>query len=498
MNDVLSVESKAVDLSRDTWFRMKIGTYKRDLAKGLSRDQRDLDMLYSLIESSIKVHVDIALRCIRGMDLNLLENLATSATDGRSDKMVSDLQLKLAIHHNVLLCVVHWVAEVQLLDNSSFTIFDKFASLWMNMKVKVRTKQEHEAQQFRFKPRTFKIDSIIESDTSSPVGSLPNETQSEWQEWLSEEVIAGKVMILFSMSSLPVRHRVCYCSNKLLSPMKKSEEEDDALEEWNSMQDSMNNMVHVHNQLFGSMDLVQTKILDVIEMILAIPLSTPLAKKTEGLRDANKHKTGVTYQDEDRMKLLYFPSNLTGIHCMAEIEISSLDPEKTVPWLTIETPLFPINKLVYEDDGCNFSSLGSDFEIPEVVALWIFSMLRRRKLSKFLNSRKRLLKAQALEMVESMKNVAKLDVERTEEGKKPVRGYKNVIGAWRASWHIMSSIDQKEESKGNDHNVKIIKGYRQKVEEELSKICNDILTIIDKHLVPSFKSGEATVFYYKM
>lgn len=33
MTDVLSVESKAIDVSRDTWVRMKIGTYKGDLAK---------------------------------------------------------------------------------------------------------------------------------------------------------------------------------------------------------------------------------------------------------------------------------------------------------------------------------------------------------------------------------------------------------------------------------------------------------------------------------
>lgn len=33
MTDVLSVESKAVDLTRDTWVRMKTGTYKGDLAK---------------------------------------------------------------------------------------------------------------------------------------------------------------------------------------------------------------------------------------------------------------------------------------------------------------------------------------------------------------------------------------------------------------------------------------------------------------------------------
>lgn len=70
------------------------------------------------------------------------------------------------------------------------------------MKVRARTKQEHEAQQFKFKPRALKIDSIIESDISSLVGSLPNETMSEWQDWLLKEEVAVKVMILHSMSPL--------------------------------------------------------------------------------------------------------------------------------------------------------------------------------------------------------------------------------------------------------------------------------------------------------
>ncbi|KAJ8760989.1 hypothetical protein K2173_022027 [Erythroxylum novogranatense] len=103
------------------------------------------------------------------------------------------------------------------------------------------------------------------------------------------------------------------------------------------------------------------------------------------------------------------------------------------------------------------------------------------------------------EMVESMKKVAQLDCELTVEERNLLSvGYKNVIGARRASWRIMSSIEQKEESKGNEPNVKLIKGYRQKVEDELSKICGDILSIIDKHLIPASTSGEATVFYYKM
>lgn len=103
------------------------------------------------------------------------------------------------------------------------------------------------------------------------------------------------------------------------------------------------------------------------------------------------------------------------------------------------------------------------------------------------------------EMVEAMKKVAKLDLELTVEERNLLSvGYKNVIGARRASWRIMSSIEQKEESKGNENNVKLIKGYRQKVEEELTKICNDILSIIDEHLIPASSTGESSVFYYKM
>lgn len=99
-----------------------------------------------------------------------------------------------------------------------------------------------------------------------------------------------------------------------------------------------------------------------------------------------------------------------------------------------------------------------------------------------------------------MKNVAKLNVELTVEERNLLSiGYKNVVGAHRASWRILSSIEQKEEAKGNDVNVKRIKVYRQKVESELSNICSDIMTIIDDHLIPSSSSaGESSVFFYKM
>lgn len=103
------------------------------------------------------------------------------------------------------------------------------------------------------------------------------------------------------------------------------------------------------------------------------------------------------------------------------------------------------------------------------------------------------------EMVDAMKNVANLDVELTVEERNLLSvGYKNVVGSRRASWRILSSIEQKEDARGNEQNVKRIQGYRQKVESELTDICNNIMTVIDEHLIPSCTAGESTVFYYKM
>lgn len=68
------------------------------------------------------------------------------------------------------------------------------------------------------------------------------------------------------------------------------------------------------------------------------------------------------------------------------------------------------------------------------------------------------------EMVESMKSVAGKDIELTVEERNLLSvAYKNVIGARRASWRIISSIEQKEESKGGEGKLKMIREYRQAV-----------------------------------
>lgn len=76
--------------------------------------------------------------------------------------------------------------------------------------------------------------------------------------------------------------------------------------------------------------------------------------------------------------------------------------------------------------------------------------------------------------------------------------YKNVVGTRRASWRIISSIEQKEESKGTDKHVSTIRDYRQKIETELEQVCQDVLDVLDESLIPKAESGESKVFYHKM
>jgi len=104
------------------------------------------------------------------------------------------------------------------------------------------------------------------------------------------------------------------------------------------------------------------------------------------------------------------------------------------------------------------------------------------------------------EMVESMKKVAKQGTELTVEERNLLSvAYKNVIGARRASWRIVSSLEQKDEKAPVPEDKQAItKEYRKQIEKELNDICQDVLKVIDDHLIPGAQTGESRVFYYKM
>jgi len=106
------------------------------------------------------------------------------------------------------------------------------------------------------------------------------------------------------------------------------------------------------------------------------------------------------------------------------------------------------------------------------------------------------------EMVQAMKRVA---ASAAKDGELSVEernllsvAYKNVVGSRRAAWRILSSLKQKEQSKGNEDHVKRIDEYKTKIEKELNDICSEIISSLDQQLVPSSSSAEGKVFFEKM
>ena len=103
------------------------------------------------------------------------------------------------------------------------------------------------------------------------------------------------------------------------------------------------------------------------------------------------------------------------------------------------------------------------------------------------------------EMVEYMKEVAKeaSDDLSLEERNLLSVAYKNVVGARRASLRIVGSIEAKEKQKP-DGKAALISSYKVKVEDELNKICMDILSLLDNSLIKGSLPAEPMVFYQKM
>jgi len=101
------------------------------------------------------------------------------------------------------------------------------------------------------------------------------------------------------------------------------------------------------------------------------------------------------------------------------------------------------------------------------------------------------------DMAKFMKIVTETGVELSNEERNLLSvAYKNVVGARRSSWRVISSIEQKTEPDDKKNNM--CKDYREKVEKELKDICEDVLLLLDKHLIESSSSSESKVFYLKM
>jgi len=110
--------------------------------------------------------------------------------------------------------------------------------------------------------------------------------------------------------------------------------------------------------------------------------------------------------------------------------------------------------------------------------------------------------AEAMKLVTQAENGAELS---GEERNLLSVAYKNIVGARRSSWRVISSIEQKPQVE--DNKARMTKQYREKIEEELKKICDEVLNLLEQYLIPQAKkmtenkepeAAEAQVFYLKM
>eukprot|EP01098_Paradermamoeba_levis_P004179 TRINITY_DN180_c0_g1_i3.p1 TRINITY_DN180_c0_g1~~TRINITY_DN180_c0_g1_i3.p1 ORF type:complete len:243 (-),score=101.03 TRINITY_DN180_c0_g1_i3:152-880(-) len=99
------------------------------------------------------------------------------------------------------------------------------------------------------------------------------------------------------------------------------------------------------------------------------------------------------------------------------------------------------------------------------------------------------------EMISYMKAIVSTGATLTYEERDLLNiAYKNAIGSKRSAWRVISSVLQRE---GDEDRKKLLVEYRTKVETEMSNLCNDAFSILDK-VIESADSDEFRIYFYKM
>ncbi|KFK27090.1 hypothetical protein AALP_AA8G332700 [Arabis alpina] len=172
-----------------------------------------------------------------GLDVGLLHKLISVSSEEDSRK-VSELQLKIALYKNLHARVLHFVANTGLMDKASFEILDKMylelARNWMEMKFQVKTKAEALSGLYKFRTRDFKIENVMEVDISALAKYFPNDSFSEWQDYLADDDV------------------------KLVTQTDQDEENLEG--DWDLIQEHLDNIYSTHNELFGFCDLSEKSV----------------------------------------------------------------------------------------------------------------------------------------------------------------------------------------------------------------------------------------------
>ncbi|RVW69603.1 14-3-3 protein 8 [Vitis vinifera] len=103
------------------------------------------------------------------------------------------------------------------------------------------------------------------------------------------------------------------------------------------------------------------------------------------------------------------------------------------------------------------------------------------------------------EMGDAMKKLVMMKVELSPEERSAFSmAYKKAIEPLRSSWGILQQGKSNEEINGAKQKVIRIREFQEKIESDLSSICEEVMSLLDKHLLPFTTNDENRVFYLKM
>uniref|UniRef100_A0A0D3HEC5 Midasin n=1 Tax=Oryza barthii TaxID=65489 RepID=A0A0D3HEC5_9ORYZ len=174
-------------------------------------------------------------------DLAMLKKLAAVSSQLHvgevADKLRSHSQMLVSIHHISLVRTTYRVFYSLILDKTSYLslkeTFDQFTSMWVDMKSSLKARENDDSQYYKFRSRIIDIHDIFKGDVPS-LSDMDAEGNAvaDTEEKLEQD---------------------------FLKIMERTDEENSAVEDsWDLIPESiLKCIVTIHNQLFGSPDLVE-------------------------------------------------------------------------------------------------------------------------------------------------------------------------------------------------------------------------------------------------
>jgi 14-3-3 protein beta/theta/zeta len=101
------------------------------------------------------------------------------------------------------------------------------------------------------------------------------------------------------------------------------------------------------------------------------------------------------------------------------------------------------------------------------------------------------------DMVEAMRQVTMMGTDELTQEQRNLMSvaYKNVVGARRSAWRVLQNQPKRE---GSALEREGVNEYKAKIEKELEDLCNEVIDLLDNHLVKHAVKSESKVFYLKM